>query len=260
MTTTTRDNARSGLWKNRGYLTGLEVFSESEIKGYRSQFDALEVDQGQSKAEIGLHNRHFTHEFVWRMTTHPPLLEAIRSVLGPNVFLLGTHFFCKYPSASRGDKFVAWHQDLTYWGLEPPQAVTAWLAIDDVDIDNGCMRVVPGSHRQGILTHETSAMAGNLLSINQEIPAESFDSSQTVDLVLKAGQMSVHDGLLIHGSNPNHSARRRCGLAIRYIPPRVSQLRRNSLGRYYQPVLVCGRDEYGHFPRIPAPFTPADEP
>ena len=82
----------------------------------------------------------------------------------------GHPFFCKYPSASRGDKFVAWHQDLTYWGLEPPQAVTAWLAIDDVDIDNGCMRVVPGSHRQGILTHETSAMAGNLLSINQEIP------------------------------------------------------------------------------------------
>ena len=260
MTTTTLEGARSELWKSRGYLTGLEVFSESEIKGYRSQFDALEVDQGQSKAEIGLHNRHFTHEFVWRMTTHPPVLEAIRSVLGPDVFLLGTHFFCKYPSASRGDKFVAWHQDLTYWGLEPPQAVTAWLAIDDVDIDNGCMRVVPGSHRQGILTHATSAIAGNLLSINQEIPAESFDSSQTVDLVLKAGQMSVHHGLLIHGSNPNHSARRRCGLAVRYIPPRVRQLQRNSLGRYYQPVLVCGRDEYGYFPRIPAPFTPADEP
>ena len=259
MATATLERSRDELWRSRGYLTGLEVFSESEIGDYRSQFDALEADRGQGKAEIGLNNLHLTHEFVWRLSTHPPVLDAIRSVLGPDVLLLGNHFFCKYPSASRGDKFVAWHQDVTYWGLEPPRAVTAWLAIDDVDVDNGCMRVIPGSHRHGILTHGTSATAGNLLSINQEIPEESFDSSQTVDLVLKAGQMSVHDGMLIHGSNPNRSARRRCGLAIRFIAPRVRQVRANSLGRHYRPVLVCGRDRYGHFPRTPVPFRQAEE-
>ena len=154
----------------------------------------------------------------------------------------------------RGDKFVAWHQDVTYWGLEPPEAATAWLAVDDVDIGNGCMRVIPGSHRQGILTHDKSPIAGNLLSINQEIPADSFDETHAVDLVLKAGQMSIHDGLLIHGSNPNHSRRRRCGLAIRYIASHVRQVQSNSLGKFYQPILVCGRDEYGYFPRFPAPF------
>ena len=153
MPTTTLEQSRSEMWQSQGYLTGLEVFPESEMKDYRSQFDALEADQGLGKAEIGLNNMHFTHEFVWRLSTHPPVLEAIRSVLGPDVLLLGNHFFCKYPSASRGDKFVAWHQDVTYWGLEPPRAVTAWLAIDDVDVDNGCMRVIPGSHRHGILTH-----------------------------------------------------------------------------------------------------------
>ena len=259
MTTTIRNGSRAEVWKSQGFLTGLDVLSESEIAGYRLLFDELEGNEGQGKAEIGLQNRHFKNEFVWKLASHPRVLEYVQSVLGHNVLLWSTHFFCKYPSAFRGNKFVGWHQDLTYWGLEPPQVATAWLAIDDVDIDNGCMRVIPGSHRHGILAHGKSAISGNLLSINQEIPCGSFDLSQAVDLVLKAGQLSIHDGLLIHGSNPNHSRRRRCGLAIRYISPRVRQLRRNSLGRYYRPVLVCGRDEYGHFPRTPAPFQPPAE-
>ncbi len=259
MTTTTRIGSKGEVWRSQGFLTGLDVFSESEIKGYRLLFDELEVNEGQSKAEIGFQNRHFQNEFVWKLASHPRVLEYVQSVLGHNVLLWSTHFFCKYPSASRGGKFVAWHQDVTYWGLEPPRVATAWLAIDDVDIDNGCMRVIPGSHRRGILTHDKSAITGNLLSINQEIPSESFDVSRTVDLVLKAGQMSIHDGLLIHGSNPNHSRRRRCGLAMRYVPSHVRQVRANSRGVYYQPILVCGRDEQGHFPRHPAPFKPADE-
>lgn len=254
MTTTTLEDTRSKLWQSQGYLSGLEIFSSSEIKAYRSQFNHLEANQGKNKAEIGLNDLHFTHEFVWRLTTHPSVLEVVRLVLGPDILLLSNHFFCKYPSTDRGNKFVAWHQDVTYWGLKPPQAVTAWLAIDDVGVENGCMRVIPESHRYGILTHERSTMDGNLLSINQEIPEKSFDSNQAVDLVMKAGQISVHDGMLIHGSNPNRSTRRRCGLAIRYISPQVRQLQTNSLGRRYRPVLVCGQDKYGHFPRISTPF------
>ena len=244
----------SDVWQDQGYLTSLNVFSAREIKNYRSLFDELEATEGQNKSGIGLYNRHFNNRFVCELTTHSLILDCVQSVLGANVLLLSTHFFCKYPSKVHGNKFVAWHQDVTYWGLEPPQAATAWLAIDHVDRDNGCMRVVPGTHRQGILAHSKSTIEGNVLSINQEIPENSFDADQAVDLVLGAGQMSIHDGMLIHGSNPNHSNRRRCGLAIRYCPSHVKQRQANSLGKFFRAILVCGRDEYHHFPHREVPF------
>ena len=153
--------------------------------------------------------------------------------------LLATHFFCKYGPR---EKFVAWHQDVTYWGLEPPDAVTAWYAIDDSDIGNGCMQVIPGSHQRGIQEHGTSEQEGNLLSINQEVPVTEAEAETAVDLVLKAGEMSIHHGQIIHGSLPNHSTRRRCGLTIRYIPPSVKQAEDNSLKRPWKPILLRGED------------------
>src|SRR5262249_51023531 len=155
-------------WQSQGYLTDLDVLTYSEVRAYRSLFDELESREGKNKAEIGLIDRHFDVKFVWELAIHPVILKYVQSILGPDVLLLATHFFCKYPSL--GDKFVAWHQDLTYWGLEPPFAVTAWLAIDDADQENGCMRVIPGSHVGQILDHGKSSKKGNLLSVNQEIP------------------------------------------------------------------------------------------
>ena len=118
---------------------------------------------------------------------------------------------------------MAWHQDVTYWGLEPPRAITAWIAIDDADVENGCMSVIPGSHRLGVLEHGKSGRTGNLLSINQEVPEDLVDEVRAVSMPLRAGQMSLHDGMLLHGSHPNRSSRRRCGLAVRFTTPDVRQ-------------------------------------
>ena len=238
-------------WETQGFVAPIDVLSDAEVQYYRSEFDKLEADEGRDRAEIKLIDRHFDLEFVWRLGNHPRVLDAVEAAIGPNILLLASHFFCKYPAAGeqgRGERFVAWHQDVTYWGLEPPLAVSGWIAIDDSDLENGCMRVIKGSHRNGLLPHGRADRVGNLLSINQEIPRELVDERAAVDICLKAGQVSLHHGLLVHGSNPNRSSRRRCGLTIRYVPPEVKQTAPNSLGRFWSAVLVRGRDSYRHFP------------
>jgi len=233
-----------------GYLTGIVVCEQREATRYRECFDQLEAVEGKENCAIGLIDKHFDQSFIWEIATHPKILECTREVLGPDILLLGTHFFCKYGPQ---EKFVAWHQDATYWGLEPPQAVTAWYAIDDSDQENGCMRVIPGSHREGLRAHGKSKREGNLLSINQELTASPDEEQAAVDLILKAGEISLHDGTLIHGSLPNRSTRRRCGLTIRYVAPAVRPTQKNSLGQDWQTVLVSGQDRFNNFGTCPTP-------
>ena len=217
------------VYGEQGYLAAVDLFTGDEAEDYRRSFDELEAREGKEKCQIGLQARHFDQEFIWRMATDSRLIDVMAQVMGEDIMLLSTHFFCKYPDPDN-ITFVAWHQDVTYWGLEPPVAHTAWIAIDDSDVDNGCMQVIPGSHKNGITTHGTSDREGNLLSINQEIPDEYIDKSSVFNLVLKAGQMSIHDGGVYHASHPNRSDRRRCGLTVRFIPPEARQKEANSIG------------------------------
>jgi ectoine hydroxylase-related dioxygenase (phytanoyl-CoA dioxygenase family) len=240
-------------YKERGYVTALDLFSREEIEGYRQCFDALEAKEGKESCQIGLQARHFDEEFIWSMAADSRIIDLMASVMGDDILLLSTHFFCKYPDPD-GVKFVAWHQDVTYWGLEPPEAHTAWVAIDDSDVENGCMQIIPCSHTDGIVTHGTSNREGNLLSINQEIPDEYVDKSSAVDIELKAGQISIHDGKVYHASHSNRSDRRRCGLTLRFIPPEARQKEANSMGGTWKPMLVRGEDRYHHYPETPAPF------
>jgi len=251
---TTTATTLSEQWLERGFLPALDVLTPAEATRCRAQFDALEREVGRETAEIRILDRHLDVEFVWRLATHRRVLDAVTAVLGPDVLLLASNFFCKYPAEERGERFVAWHQDVTYWGLEPPRAITAWIAIDDADAENGCMSVIPGSHRLGILEHGKSGRAGNLLSINQEVPDGLVDEARAVSMPLRAGQMSLHDGMLLHGSHPNRSTRRRCGLAVRFTTPDVRQVAPNSLRGYYRPVLVRGADRHGHFPAVEVPW------
>ena len=241
-------------YKQDGYVLGLPVADEAEAIYYREQFDALEAKVGREKAQVGLVDGHFEEKFIWDLATHPKVLDGIEAAIGPNILLLATHFFCKYGEEESKDKFVAWHQDVTFWGLEPPLAITAWYAVDDADQENGCMRVIPGTHVNGIQEHGKADQAGNLLSINQEVPVSAEDEERAVDIVLKAGQISLHDGTLIHGSLPNTSNRRRCGLTLRYVPPYVKQTEINSMGSKWKAILVRGEDTEGNFEHIPAPF------
>jgi non-haem Fe2+, alpha-ketoglutarate-dependent halogenase len=264
----TASTSLAAAFERDGFISRLRIHEGAAVDRVRQQFDAFEAAEGRERSQIGLVDRHFDQHFVWELATHPAILDTVEAVMGPDILLLATHFFCKYPAPSRNEipnaqhqtpntqppaRFVAWHQDVTYWGLEPPFALTAWYAVDDSNEENGCMRVIPGTHT-GLREHGKSEHEGNLLSINQEVRVTPEEEARAVDLPLQAGEISLHHGMLIHGSNPNRSNRRRCGLTLRYVPPDVRQIETNSYGKTWAAVLVRGRDPHGHFDVRPAPF------
>ena len=142
------------------------------------------------------------------------ILDLVEQVIGPDVILWGCQAFCKPP----GDGMeVPWHQDGHYWPIRPLATCTVWIALDDSVIGNGCLRVIPGSHGgKALYSHLKENRADVVL--NQRVRDDLFDDSTAVEVELEAGQTSLHDVYLIHGSNPNRSTRRRAGLAIRYMP------------------------------------------
>jgi len=143
---------------------------------------------------------------------HPDILDAVEQVMGPDLILWGSQVFSK----PGGDGLaIPWHQDGQYWPVRPLRTVTVWIAIDPARVENGCMRVIPGTHTEGLMAHETSDDAG--LALNQGISG-GVDENRARDVVLEPGQFSLHDAMLVHGSNANHSGLRRCGYAIRYMP------------------------------------------
>ena len=248
-------------FESQGYVIPLNVFTPDEVLTTRRSFDALEVQEGRERCQDGLYDRHRDLEFVWRMVTHPTIVNCMEAIIGPNVLLLASLFFCKYPPPAPtlkqriksalgietpAARFVDWHQDLKYWGLDPAYAVTAWIAVDDSDVGNGCMRVIPRSHRMGIVEHTTSSERGNILHRNQAIRNDLIDESKAVNLELRAGQVSLHHGELFHASNPNLSSRRRCGLAVRYTHPGVRPIP-EAKAVVRRPILLRGVDEKKHF-------------
>jgi ectoine hydroxylase-related dioxygenase (phytanoyl-CoA dioxygenase family) len=247
-----RDGIRQ-RYDEDGFVTGIRVFPDEQIRHFRECFNALEEQLGREVCRIGLMGKHRTERFIWEMAAGPVLLDVVQAIVGDDVLLLGSHFFCKYPGGPE-EYFVAWHQDITYWGLEPPEAHSAWIAVDDSDIENGCMQVIPASHHLGQLPHGVSNRKGNLLSVDQEVPAEYVEEGKAVCLELRAGEISIHHGFLLHSSLPNQSGRRRCGLTVRFIPPHVRQAGENSTGTVYTPYLVRGEDRYHHFAKMHLPF------
>ena len=160
--------------------------------------------------------------FTWLndLIRHERILDAVEDVIGPDILCWGTSFFIKEP---RNPAFVSWHQDSTYWGLEPADIVTAWIALSDSTTENGAMRVIPRSHTMAQIPHRDTFRPDNLLSRGQEVMVD-VDDAQAETLVLKAGEMSLHHVRLIHGSEPNPSDQRRIGFAIRYLPTYVRQM------------------------------------
>jgi len=145
--------------------------------------------------------------------THPQLLDLVEPLIGPDIILWASAVFCK--PATTGLE-VPWHQDGQYWPIRPRATVTAWIALDDVDRGNGCMRVIPGSHRMGEFSHAVSDRED--LVLNNVLDDPRIDLASARDIELEAGQVSLHDVELVHGSQPNTSGRRRAGFAVRYMP------------------------------------------
>ena len=225
-------------YRTKGYVAPLPAIDAAECAALQTQIDAYEATRGPLRNTL----RNKTHlVFTWldRLIRAPAILDAVESVIGPNILCWGSGFFIK---DARDESFVSWHQDSTYWGLEPPDIVTAWVAISDSTVANGAMRVIPGSHLHDQIPHRDTFAPANLLSRGQEIAVE-VDLAQAVPLELRAGEMSLHHVRLIHGSEPNPSDHRRIGYAIRYLPTHVRQ----TAGTRDSATLVRGVDAFHHF-------------
>jgi len=232
-------------FQQNGFYFPLRVMPESEATEYRKKLEAYEASH-QPIMKTALRNKpHLVFTWINELIRDQRILDAVEDVLGPNILAWGSNFFIKDP----GDNaYISWHQDSTYWGLSHPDVVTAWIALSDVTIENGAMRMLPRSHLLNQLPHVDTFAEHNLLTRGQEVQVD-VDESKTVDVLLKPGEMSLHHVRIVHGSGPNLTDNRRIGLAIRYVPTYVSQ---TSGARDYA-TLVRGEDTYHNFVLEPAP-------
>jgi len=234
-----------GEYQQQGFLFPLPVFSDEETAALRGKLEEVETKQGgQLPARIN-RKPHLLLTWLNELIRDSRILDPVEDILGHNILCWGSGFFIKNAHDSAR---VTWHQDSTYWGLSKPDVVTAWVAFTPSTAENGCMRVVPGTHMLQQLPHRDTFARDNLLSRGQEI-AVTVEESRAVDIILEPGQMSLHHVMLVHGSESNHSAIRRIGFAIRYLPTYVKQL----TGVLDSATLVRGTDNYGHFVLEPSP-------
>ena len=233
-------------YERDGYLCPLPALDQAEASRFRGLFDRFLDQRAEQLAATAARNKyqftsqmHYVYKWVWDLITHPRVLDPIEDLLGPNILVWDSNWFIKLP----GDKtFVSWHQDGTYWNLDSAAVTTAWIALSPVNPENGCMRVIPGTHQQPQMAQRETDSQDNALSRGQEI-VDGLDESAAVDLVLNQGEMSLHHLWIVHGSEAIRSNEPRIGIAVRYINTKV---------KYVGPgkpmvMLVRGRDDYGHF-------------
>ena len=237
-------------YRRDGYLSPVRVMSAAEASGYRRALEAHEARAGEPLQGNFRHKTHLLFTWADALVHHPRVLDAVEDAIGPDILCWTTNFFIK---EANSPGFVSWHQDSTYWGLDPDEVITAWIAFTEVTPENGYMQVIPGSHRVDQLPHVDTFHKDNLLSRGQEIAVE-VDRNQAVGIALHAGEMSLHHIKVVHGSDANRSSDRRIGLAIRYIPTYVRQTKvRDSA------MLVRGIDKFHHFDAEPRPKADLDE-
>ncbi len=236
----------------QGYLFPVRVFDDAEVANFRARFDKYVAEsRGQLEGVIPRERRvvfgqtHLFLHWVFQMVSHPRVLDAVESVLGPDILVWESAWFIKF---AKDKAYVSWHQDGTYWSLQPLNVTTAWIALSESNVANGCLRVIPGTHKTPFMEQRETYARDNILSRGQEIAAR-VDEARAVDLVLRPGEMSLHHVAIVHGSQASVSEIPRIGLAVRYISPDVVQE-----GPERQMVqLVRGQDQYRHFEIVAPP-------
>jgi ectoine hydroxylase-related dioxygenase (phytanoyl-CoA dioxygenase family) len=232
------------FYDQNGYLTGFRILNDEEATANRQYLDRLLANLESGKDSYSINGYHKHCRGIYNLVVNPTILEYVHDLLGPNFVCWGTHYFCKMP----GDgKTVSWHQDAHYWPLTPSKTVTVWLAIDDADIENACMQFISGSHRRGELNHRASHPAEDNVLYRTAETTEIC--TEPVHIELKAGEISLHSDLLLHGSPRNNSHRRRCGLTMRYASTDVIAHE----GWNQNSILCCGVDVDGNWADIQRP-------
>ena len=231
-------------YDEEGCAFPVAALDKSETRRYLDEYRKVASRLGGSPRPTQLFLLHLFHGWAWELVTHPKILDAVEQVIGPNILVWDSSVFPK-PANSGG--YVSMHQDGTYWGLSQGEVTTAWVALTESTRANGCMRVLPGSHRLPILPHEDTHADENLLTRGQVVSRQ-VKESDVVEVELQPGTVSLHHTRLIHGSNANHSDRDRIGYAIRYVSPEVVADKDR-----YPAILARGRETSGRWSVLQSP-------
>ena len=200
-------------YHRNGYVVVTNAIDPELVRETSRHIDWLQQKHPDLRSE-NLHHRLVASDPFWvRLISDDRLLDIAEAFIGSNIALFASHYISKPPIEGRP---VLWHQDGSYWPLQPMEVVTLWLAVDDSTQENGCMQVIPGTHVTQL--QEMKARPDTPSVLGSGMAEELVDTAKAVDVIVEAGGVSVHHPNLIHGSNPNTSSRRRAGLTIRYIP------------------------------------------
>jgi non-haem Fe2+, alpha-ketoglutarate-dependent halogenase len=235
-------------YRQDGFLFPVDCLTAEETRYFCGRLEAFEREQGDTFGRLPNLVRSKSHLlFTWmdELVRHPKILDAVESIIGPNILIYHLTSWLKEPHEP---SHVSWHQDGTYFGLEPAEQTTAWIALTDSTPEMGCVKVLPGSHVIGQKPHEDTFTPGNLLSRGQTI-RHKLDYDNYVMMPLHPGQVSLHHTHIVHCSEPNRSDQRRIGIGVSYIPPHcrlVNDVRVTAS-------LVRGRDDFRHFDPEPRP-------
>ena len=227
-------------YNSDGIVFPVKVFSAEEVFYFRTALEKLLADfeQGALKRLDGL---HLFFPWAYRLATHDALLNTVEQVLGEELLIDGTLVFYK---PAHDSSYVSWHQDSVYstWHLTP--STSAWIALTPSNRENGCMRAIPGSHKQGLLSHTNHHDTSNLLVRGEQVVT--VNEANAVDVVLAPGEISLHQSTLVHGSNSNASDTARIGFIVRFVT--------NQIAKQERPVLrVRGNADCSHLTIAHAP-------
>jgi len=203
----------------------VERYRQDGIISPRVGFSAETVAQLQAKlakflADQKITDADYVPDIIERdpswlhFAVMPEILDAVAQLIGEDIIIWGSALFCK---AGKGGKATPWHQDGHYWPIRPLETVTAWIAIDNVNAENSCLRVIPGTHRDR-KSYEHDVDNSDKIILNQVLKPEHLQSAAPRDIELAPGRFSIHDVYLVHGANPNDSGKRRAGMVFRYMP------------------------------------------
>jgi hypothetical protein len=221
-----------------GIVFPIRVLSSEEAQKYRRACDQLEVDLGGKPRTVEVRQMHLHFRWAYELATHPRVLDAVEQLLGPHLLIWTTELFAKHPEDATVS--IGWHRDTRYMGVAGT-STTAWIALSDSTVANGCMRAVPGPKDEtGCRGESQVGSAGrDRIEVNDR---------DAVDVLLRAGEMSLHDAHILHGSAPNRSQEKRVGFVVRFVTPETRPL----TGR--PPVILArGSDPLNHFRVVDPP-------
>jgi len=226
-------------YKENGLLFPRRLLAESVAIAYLNELEDYEGRTGGPVNGKWRYKSHLVFTWINELMRRPEVLDPVEDLLGPDIMIWSSHLYPKEPGDGR---FISWHQDSAHWGLDSSKILTVWIALTEASEENGCMRMLCGSHKEGIARHRDTWDPNNILTRGQTIDAE-IDENQAVWTTLQPGEASFHHVDMWHASKPNETSTRRVGVALRYITPEARQERVDTDFA----TLLRGEDRYGHF-------------